>query len=257
MLTKEQIEFYKDQGYLVVENVFTESECEEMRREIDAMVFRANNVGRKLEATWRGAWRETLLHDKDAKNSSVLSIHNVQYHAAIFTKVLVNEQMTGILADLIGPNVQLHHTKMHLKPPEIGSPFPMHQDYPYFPHEKHTMTACVIHVDEATVENGCLCVYPGSHKLGDVGHAPDGLYLPPEEYPLEKATPAPGKAGSILVFSYFMIHGSYVNKTDQTRRIVLYQFRAADDRPTEQRHLSPGQGTMVLGFNPDFEAMIK
>ena len=49
---------------------------------------------------------------------------------------LVQDRFTSALADLIGPNVQLHHTKAFIKPPEKGSAFPMHQDQPYFPHAK-------------------------------------------------------------------------------------------------------------------------
>jgi hypothetical protein len=41
-----------------------------------------------------------------------------------------------------------------VKPPAFGAPFPMHQDYPYFPHESHTMLASAIHIDAADVENG-------------------------------------------------------------------------------------------------------
>jgi ectoine hydroxylase-related dioxygenase (phytanoyl-CoA dioxygenase family) len=38
----------------------------------------------------------------------------------------------------------------------------MHQDAPYFLHENHTMTAASVHLDDADMENGCLCVIPGS-----------------------------------------------------------------------------------------------
>lgn len=46
----------------------------------------------------------------------------------------------------IGPNVQLHHTKLLAKPPQKGGGFPLHQDYPYFPHAKHTMLAVSVYL---------------------------------------------------------------------------------------------------------------
>jgi hypothetical protein len=64
--------------------------------------------------------------------------HNVQYQDAAFARAAVNPGLVEVLTELIGPNVQLHHTKMLVKPPEQGAPFPMHQDYPYFPHERHS-----------------------------------------------------------------------------------------------------------------------
>lgn len=60
--------------------------------------------------------------------SQVLSIHNLQCHAGIFTKMLLNQSLVDAVSELIGsPNVLLHHTKAHIKPPGIGAPFPTHQ----------------------------------------------------------------------------------------------------------------------------------
>jgi ectoine hydroxylase-related dioxygenase (phytanoyl-CoA dioxygenase family) len=244
-------QFYEEHGYLLLKGVFSESEMREMQQESEGILSRLHKH-QDTEATWGGKWREEMLAGKKPGQYSVASIHNVQYHSAVFTRVLVDERITRILALLIGPNVQLHHTKLHIKPPEIGSPFPMHQDHPYFPHENKSMTAVVIHIDDATVENGCLCVMPGSHKLGPLPHISEGShYLPTDKYPLEAAVPVPAKAGDVLIFSYLTIHSSGVNQTNTPRRIVLYQFRSPTDHPTVETHLSPGQGTMVLGYNPE------
>ena len=130
------------------------------------MFARVQQSGRQLEATWGGKWREAQIPEEEQGKTSVLSIHDMQYHSAVFTRMLVNPRLSEAVADLIGPNVQLHHTKLHIKPPEKGSPFPMHQDYHYFPYEKDTMIAAVIYLEDATVESGCLCVMPGIHKQG-------------------------------------------------------------------------------------------
>ena len=220
-----------------------------MQREIDALFERAETAGRRTEATWRGDWRET---SATAVQTRVDSIHNVQNHSALFTRMLVDPRLVDRAAALIGPNVQLHHTKLHNKPPSVGSPFPMHQDHPYFPHEGDSMIAAMVHVDDATVENGCVCVVPGSHKLGPLQHQHEGsFYLPLEDWPLERATPVEARAGDVLFFSYCMVHGSYVNRSSRPRRIVLVQMRSPTDRPLNDAHRSPGQGTMLRGFNPD------
>jgi ectoine hydroxylase-related dioxygenase (phytanoyl-CoA dioxygenase family) len=82
--------------------------------------------------------------------------------------MMLDPRFTSIAQSIIGPNVQLHHSKMFIKPPEKGSPFPMHQDYPYFPHDKNSMIAAIIHFDDAPIEKGCVRVYPGTHKLGPI-----------------------------------------------------------------------------------------
>ncbi len=79
----------------------------------------------------------------------------------------MNEKLLDACEDIMDtPNIILHHTKAHLKPPEHGAPYPMHQDYHYCPYKYHSMIAVFIHMDDTNVENGGLAVYPGSHKEG-------------------------------------------------------------------------------------------
>jgi len=247
------VEHFREYGYVLARGVFSRDEVATFQQEIDALFERAEEAGRKTEATWGGAWREAAgVGTATAVRTRVDSIHNVQNHSAVFTRLLVDQRLVDRAAELIGPNVQLHHTKLHNKPPSVGSPFPMHQDYPYFPHEGDSMIAAVVHIDDATVDNGCLCLVPGSHKLGALAHRNDGSYfLPLEEWPIEKAIPVPADAGDVLFFGYKMVHGSYVNRSERQRRIVLLQMRSPTDRPLNDAHRSPGQGTMLRGINPD------
>jgi len=245
--------FYREHGHALARSVFPVDEIESMQREINTLFERAESAGRQTEATWRGSWRETAgVGSATAVQTRVDSIHNVQNHSALFTRMLVDPRLVDLAAEIIGPNVQLHHTKLHNKPPSVGSPFPMHQDYPYFPHAGDSMIAAIVHVDDATVENGCLCVVPGSHKRGPIEHQHDGSYfLPLDDWPLEKAEPLEAHAGDVLFFGYCMVHGSYVNRSERPRRIVLAQMRSPTDRPLNDAHRSPGQGTMLRGHNPD------
>jgi phytanoyl-CoA hydroxylase len=258
-------EAYREQGFVLVPQVFDAETMARARAEADAMLARVVEAGTKVEATWKGKWREKLIGNDAAPNmmsgmgdgdvmamaSAVSSIHNVQYHSAFFNRLIADDRFTGAVAQLIGPDVQLHHTKYHVKPAGHGAPFPMHQDHPFFPHEQHTMLAAAIHFDDADVENGCLCVVPGSNKLGPIQHISESShYLPLDEWPLERAVPAVAKAGDVLIFNYLTVHGSYVNRSTRPRRLLLVQMRSPLDRPTAQVHLSPGQGTMLRGINP-------
>jgi phytanoyl-CoA hydroxylase len=147
--------------------------------------------------------------------------------------------------------VQLHHSKMFIKPPEKGSPFPMHQDAPFFPHERHTMIAAIIHFDDAPLEKGCVRVVPGSHQVGMLPHDGTGSWhLSPEEYPVADAVPIPAKAGDVLFFSYLTIHGSGINESAEARTTVLVQMRDPSDPPSFRTHESQGQGMMLHGIDP-------
>ena len=83
-------------------------------------------------------------------------------------RVLTEADRREALADLIGPNVELHHTTLHLKPPETGMPFPLHQDSPFYQHEGFGYVDAIVHLDDTNDDNGSLRFIPGSHLRGDL-----------------------------------------------------------------------------------------
>ena len=170
MLTPEQLDFYHENGYHIIDALLTQAEADMYRRECHELAQRFR-AGEKIDATW-GSAREAV---PAARDTEVLHCHNVQFYSAVFSRLIVDERFTAVAADIIGSsNVQLHHTKMFIKPPEKGSPFPLHQDFPYFPHARNTMIAAVFHFDDAPIEKGCIRVIPKSHKLGPLEHNPEG-----------------------------------------------------------------------------------
>lgn len=245
MLAQEQIEFYQENGYLLVKGLFTPAEAAEFRREAHALIERLQQT-RSVEATWESAKEVT------ATKTSLLHCHDVQFQSARFTALLVDERLSGAAAAVMGtPNVQLHHNKLFIKPPEKGSPFPMHQDQPFFPHDNDSMIAAIIHFDNAPLEKGCVRVVPGSHKLGAIEHVKEGgWHLPLDKYPLESSVACEAEAGDVLFFSYLTIHGSGVNVSNEARTTLLVQMRDPLDPPSVLTHLSRGQGMMLHGVDP-------
>jgi phytanoyl-CoA hydroxylase len=236
-----EADFYRENGYVHARGVFDAAEVEEMRAALDRILAAVEGTANDANHRWSAAEKETVLK----------GFHNVQYHDAAFMRAAAHPRMVELLTQLIGPNVQLHHTKMLVKPPEKGAPFPMHQDYPYFPHEQHTVVAASVHLDDTNEENGCLRVVPGSHRLGPL--EPTGESNDPDT-PLEDGTAMPAAAGDVLFFNYLTIHGSGVNTSAGTRRNVLFQYRDPSDRPLlrdgVEEHVNWGQGLMIAGRNP-------
>ena len=245
ILTEEQQAFYRENGYIHVKGLLTPQEAEAYRAETQALINRLQAF-RNTDSTWGSA--------KDMTGGVVTQLHHchdVQFYSAAFARLIVDERLTGVAADIIGPNVQLHHTKAFIKPPEKGSPFPLHQDAPFFPHQNHSMIAAILHFDDAPLEKGCVRVVPGSYKRGLLPHLSEGAWhLDPAEYPLESSTPVPAKAGDALFFSYLTIHGSGLNLSDESRTTVLIQMRDPADPPTIRTHESLGQGMMLRGVDP-------
>jgi ectoine hydroxylase-related dioxygenase (phytanoyl-CoA dioxygenase family) len=245
MLSPEQIQFFQDNGYLLVKGLISREEAAQMRRETHELAERIYAAG-QFDATWGSA------KSVSAQKTKLQHCHDVQFYSAAFARLIVDERFTLAASQVMQtPNVQLHHTKMFIKPPENGSPFPMHQDEPFFPHEQHSMIAAIFHFDDAPLEKGCVRVVPGSHKLGALEHLQEGSWhLSPEEYPVEDATPCPTEAGDVLFFSYLTIHGSGLNTSDEARTTLLVQMRDPEDVPVVRAHESRGQGQMLRGIDP-------
>lgn len=240
-------ESYEQHGFVHVPGVFDQDELDAMRGAIDGIVERAQLVGRDDDHTWDGARSEA-----GGEALRLAAWHNVEYHDAAFTRAILHPRMVDVLTSLLGPDVVLHHSKMLVKPPGTGAPFPMHQDHPYFPHEQHSMVAASVHLDDADEANGCLYLVPGSHREGPMQH--EGSWqLDAAEFPLEVGTPVPAKAGDVVFFNYLTVHGSGVNRSDRIRRNVLFQYAAAGDRPTLLEHVDWGRGLVVAGCQPRFD----
>lgn len=246
-LSAAAVDQYRAQGYVLAHGIFTPEHVAELERDLDALVERRLHNAADMDATWKGNWK-----DGQDRPTKIMHTHDVQAYSAAWTRVLVHDRFTGALADLLGPNVALHHTKAFIKPPERGSAFPMHQDYPYFPHTLGTMMAAIIHLSEATEEMGCFRVYPGTHRLGPLPIVDASQpYVDPAQWPLANATPLPAQRGDVVFFNYLLIHGSDINRSQRERKTVLVQVRdPADQMADERRDNSHALGMMLRGVNP-------
>ena len=237
-MTDDMASFYEEHGYLHIPELLTPDEAASYRHELHEL---AERIG-PTDGTWASV--------KHA-DTNLTHAHDVHFRSAAITRLLVDHRLTAIAKGIIGPNVQLHHNKFFIKPPERGSAFPMHQDYPYFPHRDHSMIAVIIHFDDAPEEKGCLKVYPGTHRLGPLEAIGSDHHQPEDRYPLSGATPLPAKAGDAIFFSYLLVHGSGLNVSDEPRTTLLVQLRDPADEPLNEGHSSRGQGMMLAGVDPN------
>ncbi len=138
------------------------------------------------------------------------------------------------IKDLIGDEHPILFTeKLNLKRPRHGGPNPLHQDYPYWETSagdaKRVATAMVF-LDDATLENGCLQVIPGSHQAGTWKRREDGdefgrNEIDPNAYPDAKPVPLEVGAGSVVFFGPFLVHLSAPNRSERDRRALLFSYQ--------------------------------
>ena len=237
--------FFEENGYYHAKGVFSKDEVTKLEGEFDRIVGQLVASGEKINATWMGPEMKRIV----GKDDIIIHTHNVQQFSRIWLDAMLHEKFLGIASEILGEDIVLHHSKLFQKPSEKGSPFPMHQDWSYFPTINDTMIAGIIHVSSATDEMGCLRVYEGSHKVGRVlgsGGQNDSEFL--EDYPIENAKVVEAEAGDVLFFHYFTLHGSMPNRSTNTRKTVLVQMYAGDDR-IEEGNKHPDERLTLKGWN--------
>jgi len=226
--------FFDENGYYFARGVFSRTEIAEMEREVDRIVEQNVRFKEAHDKSWKGGAVDAL----NVGGTSFIHTHQVHFYSARWLQALQQASFLDVVEAIIGPDIVLHHTKLLQKPAEKGAPFPMHQDFSYFPTVHDTMIGGTIAVTRATDEMGCLRVYPGSHKLGRLAHSSGQEYseFMEKNYPLDGATIVEAEAGDVLFFHYLTLHGSKPNRSNTVRKNVLVQLHAGTDR------VEPGQG---------------
>lgn len=147
-------------------------------------------------------------------------------------RTLTNPKLLDAVESLIGPEIYSNPVQhVRLKPPEHLTPktedghvqlgkTPVHQDNGVvLPEADNTNILTVwFPLWDATVENGCLCVWPGSHRQGLLDHCPSvgGLKIPGKLLN-GKAKSMPMKRGDVLFLHKLTIHASHSNHSNNIR----------------------------------------
>lgn len=229
VLTEAQIAQYETQGYLVLERHLPEAILATIRAEItrfedEARSMIASNDRLDLEDTHTPA---------DPRLRRIKLPHTI---SDVFRDLMYSDHILAPARDLVGPDLRLHTTKLNMKSAGYGAAVEWHQDYAFYPHTNDDILAIGVIIDDMESENGPLMVYPGSHKGPVYDHHVDGVFAGaflPEEVGLNPADAVElkGPAGSISIHHGRIVHGSALNTSDRSRRILFYEMMAADAFP--------------------------
>ena len=148
-----------------------------------------------------------------------------------------------IVTALLGPDIDVFQTQFILKNPGAWGQ-PWHQDSYYFRFDQQPQVGLWLAISEATLENGCLSVLPGSHRLPIQTHEPDDRPGANQGYTVvrgldeSRAVPVLMEPGDLLVFHSFLIHRSIDNRGDGRRAAMVYHYGRAgtlNNAPPEVR----------------------
>jgi ectoine hydroxylase-related dioxygenase (phytanoyl-CoA dioxygenase family) len=229
MLQSNQIEQYRRDGFLALPDVLSPARLSEACAVIDEFVEQARERTED-DSTF-------VLEPSHSRETPRLARINQPVKAhPIFERIMRSDEVLERVADLIGPDIRYHHSKLNMKTASVGSPVEWHQDFVFFPHTNDDVLAVGIALDDCTPENGCLLVIPGSHRRPILDHHQDGVFVGgvPSSLPevaMDKSVAVIVPAGGMSVHHSRTLHASAPNRSSKPRRLLLIEYAAADAWP--------------------------
>ena len=199
-LTNEQVSFYHEHGYIAPLDVFTASEAAEMRAELET--FEISHP----DAVTR--------HNRN----------NVHYVTPLFDRIAHHPKILDYVESLIGANILVCGTTLFVKEPEQRGFISWHQDAKYIGLEPYNWVTGWLALTDVTVENGCMYMWPRSHKAGERDHldtfGKDNLLTrgqTVQNVPEDEAVPLVMRAGQFSLHHPWVVHCSGHNLSNDRR----------------------------------------
>lgn len=228
-------QFWKD-GFLVVENAIDASMLQDMKDDFEAWVEESRQYSKAYGDTIDGRARFDLEPGHSFEKPGLRRVNAPVEVSSAYYDAMSKSDVPDYIAELLGPNVKFHHSKINSKLPGGHTAVKWHQDFPFTPHSNDDLITALIMVDEVTTENGPLEVVAGSHKGAIHGLWHDGVFTGAvEEHVrddcMDKAALCIGKAGSVCLMHTRLLHGSAPNLSAHPRNLFICVYSAEDAIP--------------------------
>ena len=226
----EQQAFFQQQGYLIVPDLLSRGEVAACQREVQRLHQLAADLAASQDPLSTHFQREPFSSAPNHNGLPVLrKIENTRALSPCFTQLAAHPRLVAIVQSLLGADLLLFRSTLMLKPAFHGSAHALHQDSAYWPMEPPALVTASIALNDATPDNGCIKVIPGSHHWGlqEWGHIAQQQEAPltnREDLNCSRQIDVPLAAGSAVLFHSLMVHGSGPNQTDRARNTALYAY---------------------------------
>lgn len=248
VLTQAQRESYFEKGYVLVENVVPDEWIERLREVTNAFVEQSREIT-ESDAVW------DLEPDHSAENPRLRRLTSpVEQHAA-YWEFASDSVVADVAADIVGPDVKFHHSKLNFKWAEGGEEVKWHQDIQFWPHTNYSPATIGTLLYDCGPDQGPLGGLPGSQNgpLFDL-YNEDGSWngalsdADAATLDLDQVEYMTGPAGSLTIHNCRTVHGSPPNQSDTGRPLLLYAYSSADAFTyTYNPIMSSYYGTIVRG----------
>lgn len=188
------------------------------------------------------SYRE-ILETVEQKTGSLNYRYKIHTVLDIAYKIATNKELLDSVEALLGPNILLYNTSFVIKEPNSKAHISWHQDLTYWGFNDDKQVAAWIALSDATEENGCMHMIPGSHKGGQLPHrtTKDSNNLLHHGQTIEGASEEqsrciPLKAGETSLHHGWTMHTSYPNKSDDRRIGLTINYISTDMFQTQTEH---------------------
>ncbi len=199
-LAKQQLDHYKNKGYVSPINALSSSEAKEIRDEIE-----------KIEKDWPGSLEG-------------INRNYVHLISPVLNKICLNKNILDAVESIIGRNILICGTTLFIKNPNEKGFVSYHQDAKYIGLEPHNWVTAWVAVTDANEKNGCMRMLSGSHKDNLKHHEQkfdkNNLLTRGQtiiDVPLDKTDPVVLKAGQMSLHHPTIVHGSGLNYSKDRR----------------------------------------
>lgn len=235
-ISKEQIDEFKSNGFLVIRQLYGKEKMEEITAWTEEVTNYPEAPGHVMMY-----FEESKL---EPEKKIITRIENIEPFHRGFSELFLKSEIQQITSQLFNDDAILFKDKINFKLPGADG-FKAHQDVQAgWDHYSNLHITALISVDTSTIENGCLEIANGYNNQGLIGEqwtplAEDGL-----EY-----IPLPTEPGDAVFFDSYTPHRSKPNSTNEKRRILYVTYNAANDGDHRKQYYDDKR----LNYPPDIE----
>jgi len=242
VLTPAQLQQFEDEGYLVLENIFTNAELQviidAVSKDLDVRAKAAVAEGKLSRDYAEQDFEHRLAKINDENTKIASSMWDMNVVLPEFHGLISNTKIVDIAQQLCKSDEIIASSVYRLRPKVPRHPFsavPWHQDSGYFEPkcDKDLILTVWIPLVDATEENGCMWVIPKLHKGDVLPHHPDHMahYIQiRDEFVNDKSkwVCCPVKKGGAFLVTNRTPHASFDNKTEKVRWSMDLRYQAAE-----------------------------
>lgn len=245
-LTDEQRASWHDNGFLAIENFYSDAQCLALRDQALALIAdfdptEATSVFSTTEQSHAqddyfltsGDKIRFFLEDGVVGDDGQLNVpkhesvnklgHAMHDLDPVFSNFSRADDLKALVTDLDFAEPQLLQSMYILKPPRVGGEVVWHTDHTFLWTEPQTVVGFWVAIDDATLDNGCMWAVPGGHRLPvkrrfrREGSGTTDDVFDPDEYDISERVPLVAKRGTLIALHGTLPHWSGPNTSEHPR----------------------------------------